>query len=61
MSADRLIVSENAIRVLADNYNDYWEHKKEKLYSLLSIQQWFNDKKKEKTFNREWLKAIKMS
>ena len=53
MSADRLIVSENAIRILADNYNDYWEHKKEKRYSLLSIQQWFNDKKKEKTFNRE--------
>ena len=61
MSADRLIVSENAIRIFADNYNDYWEHKKEKRYFLLSIQQWFNEKKNEKTFNREWLKAIKMS
>ena len=61
MSADRLIVSENAIRILADNYNDYWKHKKEKRYSLLSIQQWFNDKKNEKTFNREWLKVIKTS
>ena len=35
--------------------------RRKKRYSLLSIQQWFNDKKKEKTFNREWLKAIKAS